>query len=183
MHVLDVGGGFEDSHFEMMAYPLRDAIAHEFPSGGVTVIAEPGRFYASGFYTMVCRVIGRRTQASHVKQPDMLYLNDGIYGCFSNAWAEGEVFSPTLIEMPRGESSAVTRKRTPHRYSIWGPTCDSIDRISEDVIIDQEVKVGDWLRFGDMGGESKISTREKPGADNNLISVYNLDSDPLQRIL
>ena len=174
MHMLDVGGGFEDASFETLAYPLREAIAREF-SSSVTVIAEPGRFYASGFYTMVCRVIARRTQlgATRASRPDMLYLNDGVYGCFSMVWCEGGIVIPTLIE-PRGKTTALApRERGHHRYSIWGPTCDSIDRISEEVVMDQEVKVGDWLKFRDMGGECFLLTEwPNPGANNALNSIY-----------
>lgn len=152
MQILDVGGGFEDDNFEDMAYSLREAITHEFMTP-ITLIAEPGRFYASGFYTMACQVIARRIQQGVTsKLPDMLYLNDGLYGCFSSKWTEGRDFTPTLIES-RGGSGA-PRDWKPRRYSIWGPTCDSMDCISKDSIMNQEIIVGDWLRFEDMGGKS-----------------------------
>lgn len=153
MQILDVGGGFEDNNFETMAYSLREAIFHEFKSP-IRLIAEPGRFYASGFYTMACQVIARRIQKGATsKLPDMLYLNDGLYGCFSCKWTEGREYTPTLIES-RGISAATPRDCKPRRYSIWGPTCDSMDCISKDLIMDQEIIVGDWLRFEDMGGKS-----------------------------
>ncbi|CAG7920127.1 unnamed protein product [Penicillium olsonii] len=153
MQILDVGGGFEDNNFETMAYSLREAIAHQFKSP-IRLIAEPGRFYASGFYTMACQVIARRVQKGATsKLPDMLYLNDGLYGCFSGKWTEGREYTPTLIES-RGISAATSRDFKPCRYSIWGPTCDSMDCISKDLIMDQEIIVGDWLKFEDMGGKS-----------------------------
>ncbi|KAJ5589973.1 Mitochondrial 2-oxoadipate and 2-oxoglutarate transporter [Penicillium hetheringtonii] len=152
MKILDVGGGFDDIKFETMAHCLREAIAHEFKSR-VTLIAEPGRFYASGFYTMVCQVIARRIQKRDGRNlPDMLYLNDGIYGCFSARWSENRVFEPILVQ-PRGTFMPAPREWKPHRYSIWGPTCDSIDFISKGVLLDQEIMTGDWLKFQDMGGK------------------------------
>ena len=180
MHMLDVGGGFEDTSFETMAYPLREAVAREF-SSEVTVIAEPGRFYASGFYTMVCQVIARRTRvgAKTTNHLDMLYLNDGLYGCFSMVWSEGGIFIPTLVE-PQGKISFVPRERGPHRYSIWGPTCDSVDRISEEVVMDREVKVGDWLKFRDMGGKCVLSSRvANAGSNNTSNSVHHFHSYPV----
>ncbi|PQE31828.1 ornithine decarboxylase protein [Rutstroemia sp. NJR-2017a WRK4] len=151
MRILDVGGGFEDESFETMACTLRAAISRKFPSP-IVVIAEPGRFYASGFYTMICKVIARRvhTGTGESKKPDMLYLNDGIYGCFSPCWAENAIFVPQLIEL-QAEHRLTPQKLEPHRYSIWGPTCCSIDCISKEVIMDQEVVIGDWLKFHDMG--------------------------------
>jgi ornithine decarboxylase len=152
MQILDVGGGFEDNNFEPMAHALRKAIAREFTSPP-KLIAEPGRFYASGFYTMVCQVVARRIQKGiTTKLPDMLYLNDGLYGSFSMKWSEGKTFVPTLIQS--SEISAPARRDwKPHRYSIWGPTCDSMDCISKEVVMDQEIMIGDWLRFRDMGGK------------------------------
>lgn len=153
MHTLDIGGGFEDNNFEDMAYPLREAIACEFRDP-ITLIAEPGRFYASGFYTMVCQVIARRVQVekAEIKLPDMLYLNDGLYGCFSMGWSENGVFVPTLID-PHRIPNMPPRDPVPHVYSVWGPTCDSIDCISKEVVLNQEIRVGDWLKFEDMGGK------------------------------
>ncbi|CAI7633947.1 unnamed protein product [Penicillium glandicola] len=175
MQILDVGGGFEDNNFETMAYPLREAIAREFTSP-VTLIAEPGRFYASGFYTMVCQVIGRRTQKSittTLPLPDMLYLNDGLYGCFSMKWSEEKIFVPTLIKS-RGISTPVPREWKPHRYSIWGPTCDSIDCISKEVIMDQEIMIGDWLRFQDMGGKHYDSRSLSKSHLNLVYKMVNM---------
>ncbi|OQE15895.1 hypothetical protein PENSTE_c026G08381 [Penicillium steckii] len=171
MQILDVGGGFEDNHFEKMAYPLREAISREF-SKPITLIAEPGRFYASGFYTMVCQVIARRTQGSTENNlPDMLYLNDGVYGCFSARWAEDRVFVPTLIK-PRDITMAVPREGMPSRYSIWGPTCDSLDFISKDVVMDQEIMVGDWLRFRDMGAYTTCVASRFNGFSNRYVVIY-----------
>jgi ornithine decarboxylase len=152
MQILDVGGGFEDNNFEPMAHVLRKAISREFTSPP-KLIAEPGRFYASGFYTMVCQVVARRIQKGiTTKLPDMLYLNDGLYGSFSMKWSEGKTFVPTLIELPE-ISAPATRDWKRHRYSIWGPTCDSMDCISKEVVMNQEIMIGDWLKFQDMGGK------------------------------
>ncbi|KAJ5435620.1 Mitochondrial 2-oxoadipate and 2-oxoglutarate transporter [Penicillium cf. griseofulvum] len=171
MQILDIGGGFEDTNFETMAYSLREEIARQFTSP-VTLIAEPGRFYASGFYTMVCQVIARRTQKdTTTKQPDMLYLNDGLYGCFSMKWSEDKIFVPTLVEL-RGTSTPAPREWKPHRYSIWGPTCDSIDCISKEVVMDQEMMIGDWVRFQDMGAYTISAASRFNGFPNSYEIIY-----------
>lgn len=156
MSILDIGGGFQDSNFESMAAGLRVALEQEFSGMPARLIAEPGRFYASGFYTMVCRVISRRRQlgeAGTTATPDMLYQNDGIYGCFSGKWAEQCVFTPILLS-PSASSveRECCRAEGEHRYSIWGPTCDSLDLVAEEVVLDCEVQVGDWLKYQNMGG-------------------------------
>ena len=149
--ILDVGGGFQDSHFEAMAAVLRDTIHAEFPSG-VNVIAEPGRFYARSAYTLACRVISKRRQigsAAAAGVPDMLYQNDGVYGNFMNVIMEKEAMMPSLVT--RGP-----RQVGQHRYSIWGPTCDSIDCVAREVTLDVEVRLGDWLKYKNMGGQYTI---------------------------
>lgn len=151
MHVLDVGGGFQDSNFEIMALTLRRVVEKEFPKS-TQLIAEPGRFYARRFYTMGCKVISRRKQIG--QKTDMLYLNDGIYGCFMNAILENEFYAPTLIRQETDDDSE--REAGEHRYSVWGPSCDGLDCIAKDASMTCEVKAGDWLKFENMGGEISI---------------------------
>ena len=91
LKTLDVGGGFcSDDTFEEMAGVLRDALDDYFPAhSGISLIAEPGRYYASSAFTLACNIIARRTiedtpgrggdDASY-----MLYVNDGLYGNFSS---------------------------------------------------------------------------------------------------
>ena len=37
-----------------------------------------------------------------------------------------------------------------HRSSVWGPTCDGLDKICDDSYL-PELEVGDWLYFDNMG--------------------------------
>lgn len=144
-----------------MAPIIRDAIRSEFPAG-ITMIAEPGRFFARSVYTLICRVISRRRQLGNAALsgvPDMLYQNDGIYGNFMNVIMEKEIMVPYLIKSKKARvllhkpKSEDALQVTDHRYSIWGPTCDSTDCVVREVTFDSEVKVGDWLKYKNMGGE------------------------------
>jgi ornithine decarboxylase len=161
-YLLDIGGGFQDDCFETLAPFLRDAIQSEFPAG-ITTIAEPGRFFARSVYTLVCRVISRRRQlgsAATAGIPDMLYQNDGVYGNFMNVIMEKEIMVPHLVGSKKGavshkiKTNGESEKPDRHRYSIWGPTCDSTDCVVREVTLDSEVEIGDWLKYKNMGGES-----------------------------
>lgn len=172
--VLDIGGGFQDSHFESMASIVTEAIHEQFPFG-VTVIAEPGRYYARSAYTLVSQVIARRCQIGKQAAagvPDMLYQNDGVYGNFMNVIMEKEKMDPCLFLGKKSKEESLMRTTpTPdkhevhnpqtaasdHRYSIWGPTCDSIDCVVREMAFDSEVKVGDWLVYRNMGGKCRHS--------------------------
>ena len=37
-----------------------------------------------------------------------------------------------------------------YHSSIWGPTCDGLDQVLEDVLL-PEMKLGDWVVFENMG--------------------------------
>lgn len=161
---LDIGGGFQDSGFERMASSIREAVKLYMPPE-VRIIAEPGRFYARNAYTLVCKVISRRRQIGNDKSnPDMLYQNDGVYGNFMNVLIEHEIMCPSLVTpalsltASRADSS---REDEEHWYSIWGPTCDSVDCVTREMRMDSEVKVGDWLMYKNMGGESRIIRSNK----------------------
>jgi len=127
------------------------------------VIAEPGRYFARSAYTLVSQVIGRRCQmGSPAGQgvPDMLYQNDGVYGNFMNVIMEKERMAPQLYGASRKPQVSATKQgldeevsRGKYRYSVWGPTCDSIDCVARQATFDAEVQAGDWLVYHDMGGK------------------------------
>ncbi|GIC90465.1 type III PLP-dependent enzyme [Aspergillus udagawae] len=155
MNLLDIGGGYQDSSFEKIAQSIRGALVEVFPSR-TRIIAEPGRYYARSAYTLACNVLSRRCHIAEAAQgrPEMLYQNDGVYGSFMNVLLEKEVAHPSLI--PCGSPYRLgdsKRARGPHRYSIWGPTCDSVDCVVRETTLESEVRVGDWLKYSNMGGE------------------------------
>jgi ornithine decarboxylase len=57
-------------------------------------------------------------------------------------------------------------------YSIWGPTCDGIDRIAESIRFDHELDVGDWLYFEEMGAYTKCSATRFNGFTDAHDVVY-----------
>jgi len=161
--ILDIGGGFQDNSFESAASLIRKAISAEFPTG-VTTIAEPGRYFACQSYTLITRVISRRRQlgsAAASGVADMLYQSDGVYGNFLNVIMEKEKMVPRLIGAKKSPRE--------YSYSIWGPTCDSIDCVVREARFDSEVKVGDWLRYDNMGGEYFREPQRGTGLIDNSI--------------
>ncbi|KAJ5795019.1 hypothetical protein N7457_001618 [Penicillium paradoxum] len=186
--ILDIGGGFQDKSFETMAPILRDALRSEFPAG-ITTIAEPGRFFARSVYTLVCRVISRRRQlgsAALAGVPDMLYQNDGVYGNFMNVMVEKEIMTPYLVKSKKARSVLLHKTKTTgesgrmndavqqtgHRYSIWGPTCDSTDCVVREVTLESEVKVGDWLKYKNMGAYTSTTATQFNGFSSTFDTFY-----------
>ncbi|KAI9040389.1 type III PLP-dependent enzyme [Aspergillus affinis] len=178
MTLLDIGGGFQDSNFERLASSVHEALGEEIPSH-IRVIAEPGRYYACSAYTLACQVISRRRQIGDPRKTgsDMLYQNDGVYGCFMNVLVEKEIMCPTLItSYAHSQVENVKRQQGEHRYSIWGPTCDSTDCVVRDAALESEVKVGDWLKYKNMGAYTTSTTTKFNGFSNDRAVVY-IDSE------
>lgn len=186
MKTLDVGGGFcSDSSFEDMAGALRGALDEYFPAhSGVNLIAEPGRYYVSSAFTIACNIIARRTLddpaalATPVNSRDnsyMIYINDGLYGNFSSIMFDHQ-HPVAKVLRAGGRTMYGTPAAGPvsdgTEYSVWGPTCDGIDRITESIRFDSVLDVGDWLYFEDMGAYTKCSATKFNGFSNDHDVIY-----------
>jgi ornithine decarboxylase len=144
MNLRDIGGGYQGSNFKKIAQSVRGALMEGFPSQ-TRIIAEPGRYFARSAYTLACKVLSRRCHIGEEAQerPDMLYQNDCVYGSFMNVLYEKEVVHPSLIPCSSPYHLRNTKRaRGPHHYSIWGPTCDSIDCVARETTLEAEVRVG-----------------------------------------
>lgn len=186
LHTLDVGGGFTGETFEAMAAVLRDALDEYMPSH-INIISEPGRYYVSSAFTLACHVIARRTieDPSRGQKSYMLYLNDGLYGNFSSIMFDHQnPVTRVLRTDDRTYFDTVASQTSADgiEYSIWGPTCDGIDRIAESVRFDHNLDVGDWLYFEDMGAYTKCSATRFNGFSDAHEVIY-VASEPGARAL
>jgi ornithine decarboxylase len=191
LHTLDVGGGFCDETFEKFAAILSKAVDDLFPAN-IRVIAEPGRYYVAAAFTLAANVIARRD----VFDPQtslgsyMIYLNDGVYGNFSNIIFDhqhpiAQILTCANGSVPPTPGLTASGSSTPDpsagdspcapagvEYSIWGPTCDGIDVISQQIVLPGLVDVGDWLYFEDMGAYTRCSATRLNGFPDNHDVIY-----------
>jgi len=186
LHTLDVGGGFTGETFEAMAAVLRDALDEYMPSH-INIISEPGRYYVSSAFTLACHVIARRTieDPSRNEKSYMLYLNDGLYGNFSSIMFDHQhPVTQVLRTSNRTYYDTIASQASTDgiEYSIWGPTCDGIDRIAESIRFDHNLDVGDWLYFQDMGAYTKCSATRFNGFSDAHDVIY-VASEPGARAL
>ena len=63
---------------------------------------------------------------------------------------------------------------------IWGPTCDNLDKITENYWAPQ-LEVGDWLLIDNMGAYSVSKMTDFNGFEKAL--VYPVMTDKTRRIL
>ncbi|KAF1949604.1 hypothetical protein CC80DRAFT_520437 [Byssothecium circinans] len=178
MHTLDVGGGFTgDSSFEDMSAVLSSALDAYFPPH-IRVIGEPGRYYVSTAFTIACSIIGRRTvnDATLGTTSYMLYMNDGVYGNFSCIPFDHQKPKPLVLKC--GNDVLYDSHRSGYdtpsmtEYSIWGPTCDGIDKIPDTHSFSEVLNMGDWLYFEDMGAYTKCSATPFNGFPSAHETIY-----------
>lgn len=143
---LNVGGGFP-AHREAAAPPDLEAIferiaratAEAFGSERPDLVCEPGRGIVAG-----CQSLATRVRA--VRDGGDVFLDDGVYG--------------GLMEFPQIGATDRYELRDPGgcpRSGLWvervvfGPTCDSLDRLPGTLHLPGDVAEGDVLIFHGMG--------------------------------
>ncbi|KAJ5156722.1 hypothetical protein N7492_009525 [Penicillium capsulatum] len=177
LHTLDVGGGFCEDTFEKFSGILSDALEEYFPPH-VRIIAEPGRYYVANAFTLAANVIARRDIPDPLdpsRDAYMLYLNDGVYGNFSNIIFDHQhpvakvLLSAADDSQPGTPNSATSDVNS---YSIWGPTCDGIDVITQHIELPGLLNTGDWLYFEEMGAYTKCSATRFNGFSDNHEVIY-----------
>jgi ornithine decarboxylase len=223
--LLDIGGGFPGStlqvlhpepvnqvieiqdkkvpSFKVIAASIRAAMKECFPpSCGVTVIAEPGRFFVKSSHTLAVLVMAKKTSPGNRVD---YYVNDGLYGSFNCILYDHVHCYPSAVLSPSSSSHAsvgttsinlhkqpvnvsgnfqsvrnmsyrslpnslgtttttfLDQSESDHQgkelqpgeentSTIWGPTCDSMDRIcTVPSHLLADINIGDWLLFENMG--------------------------------
>jgi ornithine decarboxylase len=104
----------------------------------VTLWAEPGRALVAAGTSVVVQIQHRRG--------DALYINDGVYGSLSDAGAPGFRFPVRLIRAGRAPVAAATMP-----FRLFGPTCDSADRMDGPFMLPADAREGDWIEIGQLG--------------------------------
>ncbi|KAL0227977.1 hypothetical protein RCL1_004120 [Eukaryota sp. TZLM3-RCL] len=87
------------------------------------------------------------------------YLDDGIYGCYSGIIWDYCHYPRAFI---RGMNSDEVQDCTVGDYKqtiLYGPTCDSIDVIGEDVEM-EELEIGDLVVGFNMGAYSWVTATD-----------------------
>ncbi|KAL3987669.1 hypothetical protein ACER0C_014784 [Sarotherodon galilaeus] len=189
MRLLDIGGGFPgredftEVKFEEFSEVINKALDELFPpANGLEIIAEPGRFYVDSAFTLAVNVIAKRVEdtdeCSGKYRKDyssekmmMYYFNDGVYGSLS-----------CLINDP-AHTKAVDNSEPRYYSAIWGPTCDSFDKVTKSYWI-PELHVGDWLLIDNMGAYSLSTSTDFNGFERAhiypVVTITQLTGQNLQ---
>ncbi len=144
---LDIGGGFPAPYPNRPAPPLQtffstigDSFAALELDSDVALLCEPGRSLVADGVSVITQV--------QLRKDDHLYINDGVFGSFSELLFVSYDF-PAQLHRLEGD---VTDECAP--FIVYGPTCDSNDLLPTAFELPADVREGDWIEFSLMGAYS-----------------------------
>jgi ornithine decarboxylase len=165
LHRLNVGGGFpaRRSMDRLSLKPIHEAIraatAQAFRPRPA-LVCEPGRAMVAEAYTLALRI-------KVVRDDGSIFLNDGIYGALSEMRDIGPVHRLRVMS-PKG----IRRRGKPGDRVIFGPTCDSLDRLPHPLPLPDDLAEGDYVLIEGMGAYgAAIATRFNGYGESETITV------------
>lgn len=149
---LNVGGGFPSRRLDDENHDLEeifDTIDHAataaFGSKRPALVCEPGR-------GLVAECISLAARVRAVRDDNDVFLNDGVYGGFAEAPLIG-IVDRTEVRTHRGALRGGPRKDR----ILFGPTCDSLDRLPGHATLPADIAEGDFVIFHGMGAYSTVT--------------------------
>jgi len=149
---LNVGGGFPSHRLNAIVpqleatFALIDRVTGEvFGDNRPLLVCEPGRAVVGDAYSVAARV-------KAVRDDDHVFLNDGVYGTLTELPLIG-VIDRTSVISPEGK----VRQGAIVPRIVFGPTCDSVDRLPGEIPLAADVAEGDFVIFHGMGAYSTVT--------------------------
>ncbi len=146
---LNVGGGFAAHRagpapdLEAVFDRIGRAVARAFGASAPELLCEPGRAMVAEAFTLAARIKGMRSGGG------TLFLNDGIYGGLTDLRDMG---LPGRVQVLAPDGTPRAGQGRPRR--VFGPTCDSLDRLPDGLALPEDTQPGDFVLFAGMGAYS-----------------------------
>jgi ornithine decarboxylase len=146
---LDIGGGFPveyngtEPKFSELAQILNSKLEKDFPEDKYAILAEPGRFLVANAGTSIMKIIGRTIKRGRVRY----HVDDGLYHTYSGIIYDHQ--HPVIKALKKGDEKIC---------DVFGPTCDSLDKISDNALLPENLKEGDILYAKNMGAYTNASS-------------------------
>ena len=149
---LNVGGGFPshrvvgvEPDLESILTEIGDTVTECFGDNAPALVCEPGRGLCADAYALITRVKG-------VRDGTNVFLNDGVYGSLAELPIIGNIDRIEVLT-PQG------KPRTGERNGrvIFGPTCDSVDRLPGELTLPDDIAEDDYVIFHGAGAYSVVT--------------------------
>jgi ornithine decarboxylase len=166
--MIDIGGGFPgiDTAFikfediaEKINAGIQDFFGEEIKMKSVQFISEPGRFFSQKTHTLVLNVIGKKKMVNPLGETIIVYyLNDGVYNSFNCIFFDHA--KPIILPFNERDGKL-------HKSKIFGATCDSIDVITEEMML-PELAIGEWVYVENFGAYTVAASSSFNGIQKPL---------------
>ena len=144
---LNVGGGFPSHRtgtapvLEAIFDAIGETTVRAFGDHIPALVCEPGRGMVAESFTLAARIKAIRHDGS-------VFLNDGIYGGLAELPIVGNIDRISVLGLDGWRQGALTD------HVVFGPTCDSLDRLRGTVGLPEDARPGDYVVFRGMGAYS-----------------------------
>lgn len=162
---LDVGGGFPARYPGFDVPPVGDFL--EAVRAGIerldlrhdcVLMCEPGRALVADGCSLLTQVLLRKEHE--------VYINDGVFGSLSEM-ITAKLRPPVRVIRAGGEPDP-----TPAPFTLYGPSCDSYDKLGEMFELPRDVREDDWIEFGCVGAYSNaVATHFNGFYPDTLVEV------------
>ena len=165
--IVDVGGGFPAIYGDKTPPDMDDYVTmvmrsfeNMFVLENAELWCEPGRALVAEAESLLVRV--------DLAKGKTLYINDGSYGSLYDAVHERWYFP---IRAVSGDGRKLGRMV---EYTVYGPTCDSTDKLAETVWLPAGLTEGDYIEFGNIGAYGRaMATKFNGFGEADTIAVQD----------
>ncbi len=169
LHRLNVGGGFaahrtgEMPDLDAIFDRIRSEVAHQFGAEAPALVCEPGRAMVAEAFSLAIRI-------KAVRDCGAIFVNDGVYGGLTEIRDIGAPDRITVIA-PDGRP----RRGDLRPQVVYGPTCDSIDRLPDPLPLPEDLADGDHILIAGMGAYTRcLSTSFNGYGLRDVVTVAQL---------
>ncbi|MDQ1848578.1 type III PLP-dependent enzyme [Gemmobacter fulvus] len=167
---LNVGGGFPNHRLHGVVpqieetFALIDRVATEaFGDQRPLLVCEPGRALCGDAFTHIAKV-------KAVRDDLHIFLNDGVYGALAELPLVGVIDRIEVVDGLGAKRNGELSSRI-----VFGPTCDSVDRLPGELMLAEDIAEGDYLVIHGMGAYSvATNTRFNGFGELTIATVLSL---------
>ena len=147
--IIDVGGGFPvafpglvppDMHGYMAS--IKESFEALNLPKKTKLWCEPGRALVQESGSLLVKV--------ELRKDNRLYINDGFYGALFDAGYSKLTYPVRVHRVAENINGSLVGKTS--KFTVFGPTCDSIDVLKTQLVLPANIEEGDYLEFGQTGG-------------------------------